>query len=360
LWAISPRRRAQPSERPSILRVFFDPVFEQHDTGPHHPERAQRLEAVAAGLAAGGVRRDDFVRPNAAALRDLSAAHSSRYIEIVEAACEATPPGEIAELPTGDTAISHDSYDIALRAAGAAIDAAAAATIADPALALVRPPGHHAEPARGMGFCLFNNVAIAAAWALRERGNVLVVDFDYHHGNGTQAWVEGALAGGQRGLGFVSTHAYPAYPGTGAFDESRVEEHGFVIDIPLAHSTNTEDFFGVWAHLLPLIARRLRPRTILVSAGFDFLAGDPIAGLPVAPRAVDALCALLGETAAMHDAALALVLEGGYSLDNLRASGTSVARDFGQAAGTLHIPEVRPLHDEQLRAMVSECERWFS
>lgn len=210
-----------------------------------------------------------------------------------------------------------------------------------------------------MGFCVFNNVAVAAAWALRERGNVLIVDFDYHHGNGTQAWVESALEGDTRGLGFISTHAYPAYPGTGAFGESRTGDAGFVVDIPLSHSIDTDDFVAVWASLLPVAARRLRPSSIIVSAGFDFLSGDPIAGLPVAPRAVDALCGLLGEVAAQENASLAFVLEGGYSLDNLRASGSSLAYDFGKHAPDVHVPEAHEPHDVRLREMVHEATGWL-
>jgi acetoin utilization deacetylase AcuC-like enzyme len=210
-----------------------------------------------------------------------------------------------------------------------------------------------------MGFCVFNNVAVAAAWAMRERGSVLIADFDYHHGNGTQAWVESELRGQRGPLGFVSSHAYPAYPGTGAFDESQVADNGFVIDLPLPHSTDTDDFIALWAHVLPVAAQRVRPKTILVSAGFDFLAGDPIAGLPIAPRAVDALCGLLGDVANRHDAGLALVLEGGYSLDNLRASGSSLAYDFGKHAPDVHVPIAKQLRDPRLRAMVEQATKWL-
>lgn len=286
--------------------------------------------------------------------------HPARYVETVERTCEALPQGELGELPTGDTIVSHDSFAIALHAAGGALGAVADARPDEPTLAVIRPPGHHAEPSRGMGFCVFNNVAVAAAWALRERGNVLIVDFDYHHGNGTQAWVESALESGRNGLGFISTHAYPAYPGTGAFGESSVVEAGFVVDIPLPHSTDTDDFIGVWASLLPLAAQRIRPASIIVSAGFDFLSGDPIAGLPIATRAVDALCGLLGDVAAREHAGLALVLEGGYSLDNLRASGSSLAYDFGEHASDVHVPHAQQPHDVRLREMVGEATRWLS
>lgn len=278
---------------------------------------------------------------------------------MVERTCRSLASDETGELPTGDTTVSHESFDVALRAAGGAVDAVAAARTDRPSLAVIRPPGHHAEPTRGMGFCVFNNVAVASSWALRERGNVLIVDFDYHHGNGTQAWVKSALENGTKGLGFVSTHAYPAYPGTGAFAESLVNSDGFVVDIPLPHSTDTEDFVAVWSSLLPVLAQRLQPKVLIVSAGFDFLAGDPIAGLPVAPRAVDALCGLLGHVANRHAAGLALVLEGGYSLDNLRASGSSLAYDFGKHAPDVHVPHARVPSDERLRLMTEETLRWF-
>jgi acetoin utilization deacetylase AcuC-like enzyme len=290
----------------------------------------------------------------------IAAVHPAGYVAAVERACRSLASGQIGELPTGDTIVSNNSFDIALQAAGGAVAAAAAAHAVHPSLAVIRPPGHHAEPSRGMGFCVFNNVAIAAAWALQKRGNVLIADFDYHHGNGTQAWVERALAQGQKGLGFISTHAYPAYPGTGAFGESHVDEAGFVVDIPLPHSTDTDDFIAVWASLLPILTARIRPSTIIVSAGFDFLSGDPIAGLPIAPRAVDALCGLLGDVANRHDAGLALVLEGGYSLDNLQSSGSSLAYDFGKHASDVHVPNSAQPRDERLRQMVAETTRWFA
>ena len=328
-------------------------------TGDGHPERAARLEAFAEGLEAGGLARSSFEPARAAPVETIAAVHPQAYVETVERVCEHLAADEIVDLPTGDTVVSHDSFAIALQAAGGAVAATTAACAGAPALAVIRPPGHHAEPGRGMGFCVFNNIAVAAAWALRERGNVLIADFDYHHGNGTQAWVESALREGTKGLGFVSSHAYPAYPGTGAFDESFVNAEGFVIDIPLSHSTDTDDFIGVWASLLPRAAQRLRPKTILVSAGFDFLAGDPIAGLPVATRAVDALCGLLGDVASRHTASLALILEGGYSLDNLRASGSALAYDFGKHASDVHVPTAIPAHDLRLQAMVEQAGRWL-
>jgi acetoin utilization deacetylase AcuC-like enzyme len=344
-----------------VLDVIFDPRYAHHVTGPGHPERAGRLDAIVEGLEAGGSSKTDFLVPAPAAPSRIAAVHDARYVAIVERTCAAVAgqAGSLTELPTGDTIVTAESFDIAMLAAGGALLALDRARAGRTSLAIVRPPGHHAEPARGMGFCVFNNIAIAAQAARQDRGPVLIVDFDYHHGNGTQTWVEKAMGDGHAALGFISTHAYPAYPGTGSFAESFVRDDGFVIDVPLPHSTSTDDFIAVWSSLLPPLARRLRPSVILVSAGFDFLSGDPIAGLPVAPRAVDALCGLLGSVADEHRAALALILEGGYSLDNLRASGSSLARDFGARSGDVHVPGGATPTDARLHGMVDEVVGWL-
>ena len=343
-----------------MLAVVFDKRYARHGTGPGHPERAARLAAIVEGLEAGGCSQSSFIDPTPASPSQIAAVHDPRYVALVEKYCESIPAGEgvVAELPTGDTIVNAESFDIAMLAAGGALGALDVAALGKPALAIVRPPGHHAEPARGMGFCVFNNIAVAAQAARERFGATLIADFDYHHGNGTQAWVERAIGDGSAPLGFISTHAYPAYPGTGAFAESRMRDDGFVVDIPLPLSTNTDDFVAVWASLLPALARRLKPRVILVSAGFDFLSGDPIAGLPVAQRAVDALCALIGDVADKHKASLAMILEGGYSLDNLRASGSTVAYDFGKHASDVHVPTAVLPEEARLRMMVEQTLSW--
>ena len=342
------------------MRVTFDPRCAEHLTGAGHPERPQRIAAFVDGLEAGGCARADFVLAQPAQLGDVRAVHDAGYVADVERFCEAIPDdGSVAELPSGDTNVGRSSFEIALLAAGVVIDAALAARPGSPTLAVARPPGHHATPKRGMGFCIFNNVAVAAQRLRSAGGPVLIADFDYHHGNGTQAWLERALADGGSPIGFISSHAYPAYPGTGAFSESQVGEGGFVVDVPLPLTTMTEDFVAVWSSLLPAIVSRFRPASIVVSAGFDFLTGDPIAGLPVAARAVDSLCGLFGQAADDCGASLCFVLEGGYSLANMTASGLALARDFGMAAGDVMVPASSLPSSPRLSEMVNEALRWF-
>jgi acetoin utilization deacetylase AcuC-like enzyme len=342
------------------MRVTLAQRFAEHRTGAHHPERPERIEALIAGLEAGGCPRADLQPAPAAPLPAILNVHGAAYVAGVERICLALKSDEIAELPTGDTVVSRASYESALDAAGAALMAAEQSTAGEPTLAITRPPGHHATPDRGMGFCIFNNIAIAAEQMRRTAGPVFIADFDYHHGNGTQAWVERELELGKGApIGFISSHAYPAYPGSGAFAESRVGENGFIVDVPLPLSTVTDDFIAVWTNLLPPLVRRLRPAALLVSAGFDFLAGDPIAGLPVSVRAVDALCDLFGSVASESGASLTFVFEGGYSLENLTASGASMARAFGAGHSAAGAPETGEPTSPKLRSIVAEVLRRF-
>jgi len=282
------------------------------------------VEVVAARLRAAGLL-GDTVPARDATDTEIERAHAPAYLELVKREVAALE-GRARYLSTGDVAVDPGSLAVARRAAGGAIAAVEAAAQGEPAFALIRPPGHHADARRGMGFCLLNNAVIAArAHQAVHGGNVLIVDFDYHHGNGTEA-----LAGG--GLSYVSTHAFPAYPGTGRASYRLGGDA--VANVPLpASGVSTEAFVAVWERLLPSVARAVAPDLILVSAGFDYVAGDPVGDLGVGVEAAAALAATIGRIAGeLCGGRVAYVLEGGYDVELLVRSIGDVARtsDDGQ------------------------------
>lgn len=290
------------------MLVAYDESLTRHLAGVPHVERPDRVRACAAELERRGML-SERIAPARAGVDAVARVHDRDYIERAKRECEALDDDAFASLSTGDTEIDASSYDGALRAAGAALVALDHVVAGErAAFALVRPPGHHAEPARGMGFCLFNNAAIAArAFTAEVGGNVLIADIDYHHGNGTQALV-GA------GLSYASTHASPAYPGTGRAADNRFAAGATLLNVPIAASgIATEAFVAIWAEALRGLAARLRPGLLVVSAGYDFAAGDPVGDLGVAPAAAREIGRLVREIADDWCRGRALfVLEGGY------------------------------------------------
>ncbi|HTU70116.1 MAG TPA: hypothetical protein VMF11_07315 [Candidatus Baltobacteraceae bacterium] len=298
------------------MKIVFDPIYGDHLRDLGHPESPDRVELVAARLGERGLA-SDILAARDAADDVIERVHEHRYVELVKREI-----GDLSEpryLSTGDVVVDARTLDVARRAAGGAVAAMEAAVAGNQAVfALVRPPGHHAESARGMGFCVFNNAAIAArAYQAQAGGRVLLVDFDYHHGNGSQD------AAGS-GLSYVSTHAWPAYPGTG----HEILEFGgdALVNVPLpATGVATEAFVAIWEALLDRIAAFVRPDLIVVSAGFDYVAGDPVGDLGVDVGAASELARAINRTAQQYsNGRVAYVLEGGYDLDALTDSVAQV------------------------------------
>jgi acetoin utilization deacetylase AcuC-like enzyme len=318
------------------LLLLTSPRFAEHLTPPGHPEspaRAEVLDAVVtAWIERAGVSRAEAVRAPRPATRDeLERVHTRRYLEYLEGLA-----GQAAALDV-DTFTSPASVEIAALAAGAAIQAADhAVDRRDPAFALVRPPGHHAEADRAMGFCLYNNVAVAAAHALtRGLDRVAILDYDVHHGNGTQ-WM---FYDDPRVL-YVSTHQDPFYPGTGAAGETGSGAgEGFTLNIPMSAGATDGDYDRVYGELIVPAITRFRPQLLLVSAGFDAHEDDPLGGMRVTSAGYAAWAAHLKALAAeCCGGALAFVLEGGY---DLRALAESLLATFDVLAGRAAAPPPR-------------------
>ena len=288
----------------------YDPMFLEHDTGSH-PENGDRVLATMALLEECGLlAKLTRIAPRDATAVELALVHDPAYVAAVKRAA-----AEGGGWVDPDTLITPRSYDVAARVVGstlAALDAVMAGDVAS-AFCLVRPPGHHATPDQAMGFCLFNHVAVAAAYARTVHGldRVAIVDFDVHHGNGTQdAFYDDA------GVLYVSTHEYPFYPGTGAAHEiGSGAGRGYNINIPMPHGCGDDAYRRAFEDVVLPALRRYKPQLILVSAGYDAHFADEIAGEQLSVDGYGMLVTMLKDAAAeLCGGRLLLALEGGYHL----------------------------------------------
>ena len=345
--------------RTAILR---DDIYLQHITGDYHPESHHRLEVVY-GMLQDEDMQDTFrvLSPRPATREELQLNHSSNYIDQV-----ASTAGRSFCSLDPDTTTSPKSWEAARMAAGGvlvAVDRVMEGEIEN-AFALVRPPGHHAESNKGMGFCIFNNIAIAAHYARQKHllEHILIIDWDLHHGNGTQnAFYEDPQ------VLYFSTHQYPYYPGSGSVDEDgQGKGKGFTVNVPLPGGQGDQDFEAIFKEILKPIATQFKPQLILVSAGYDIYSQDPLGAMDVTPEGFATLTSLIMDMARSScQGRVVITLEGGYHLDGLRDSvkatikelrGDSILKgskkEGKESSGTKKIIEkVRGLHKTSWSAL---------
>ena len=323
---------AGETNRPSLGTGFVcDDIYLKHKTGVGHPERPERITAIQERLKEKGLLGQlVMLKPVAAPLEWLTTVHAPEYVERVREGCRAGT----GRLDSADTPVSGESYDVALMAVGGvmtAIDAVMDGKVQN-AFCTVRPPGHHALRNRAMGFCLFNNIAIAARYVQKKHklGRVLIVDWDVHHGNGTQAafYDDGTVF-------YFSAHQSPFYPGTGGAEEKGERRGlGCTLNVPLPAGCGDADYIKAFQEKLQPAATAFKPDFVLISAGFDAAQSDLLGGMKVTPEGFAELTRIVKGIAEQHSQGrLVAVLEGGYNLESLAASAEAHVRVLQEHKG---------------------------
>jgi acetoin utilization deacetylase AcuC-like enzyme len=328
------------------------PASLEHDTGAH-PERAARIVAIEQELARHDWLGMERIEAPRVAAETLTAVHPARYVRGIEELC-AAGGGAV----DSDTFVVEASYEAALRAAGGAVRLVdlLLSGEAPTGFSALRPPGHHAEPSRAMGFCLFDNVAVAAQHALDAHGleRVLVLDWDVHHGNGTNA----AFHASPNVL-FVSLHEWPLYPGTGpASDVGSGAGAGYTVNLPVPEGAGDVLYASLLEHVVARLALAYDPQLVLISAGFDAHRDDPLAGVELTEGGFAALTGTVRRLATELEVPVGAVLEGGYDLRALAASTAAMLRVL-TAPNPPPATDV-PLVPEARSAAARLAERWPS
>jgi acetoin utilization deacetylase AcuC-like enzyme len=335
---------------PQKSLLIDDVAFDRHEPLGYHPERPERLAAARAAAGSAKVAWERLP-PREASDEVLARVHDPKFVEALEKL-----RGKKGMLDP-DTYVSEQSIDAAKRAAGGAADMTAAIVRGDATsgVALLRPPGHHARPAHAMGFCLINNVAVAAAEA-RARGidRVAVVDFDVHHGNGTQE-----MFYRDPHVLYVSLHQFPFYPGTGAAEETgEGEGEGFTVNVPLFANGGDAIYRAAFDRIVSPVLESYAPELVLVSAGFDAAARDPLAEMTVSPKGYGYMMQkLVAQARRSAGGRIGVVLEGGYDLVALEAGLAEGMRAIFEDATFDDVPSEKDAPDVERAARVAK-EHW--
>jgi len=345
----------------SYLALIKDDRYLEHNAGEGHPESPNRLR-VLHDLINTEFSGLPLIPPRLATERELALIHDPLYIQMV-----ANTEGKVFSRLDPDTGLSARSYEIARLAAGGLLQAIdsllthdSEPRTANAVFAFVRPPGHHAEPSRGMGFCVFNNVAIAAEYAREKFGlkRILIVDWDLHHGNGTQHAFYDSPA-----VLYFSSHQYPHYPGSGSFDEvGSGTGEGFTINAPLPAGFGDAEYVRIYSTVLLPVALEYNPELVLVSAGFDPFVHDPLGSMKVTGEGFGALTGIVQEIAKTTcDGKILMTLEGGYNPEGLRSGVRSVLRTLlGRPAEVVEKAPAKTAYQVIERIISTQKKYWKS
>lgn len=311
--------------------IIKDKTFLLHRPDQTHAENPERLIAINQMLESEDLLKDlNLLNPRYASFEDIELIHAPHYIKKIEE----TSRSEFSQLD-GDTYACRDTHKCALLAAGSVIELVEKTNMGEisSGFAFVRPPGHHAEKDRAMGFCIFNNIAIAAKYALKKLGlkKIAIVDFDIHHGNGTQ----NSFYDSDEVL-FISSHQYPHYPGTGSLLESGSGRgEGYTVNIPVPVGFSDAEYFKIYAEVVSPIIEEYNPDMILSSAGFDIFQGDPLGGIQITGEGFSAIGNNLRSTAdKVCEGKIVYTLEGGYSHRGLQEGVLRIMRSLMESSST--------------------------